>query len=140
MKRYFIDTNIFLRFLIKDAPSPNQACIDFFKAVKSNRLQAACSDLVLAEIAWTLNSYYKFPKQQIADSLNSIRHLRGVLWSNRFDTSLALQLYQENNVKFIDSLLSSIPQIQSGRWTIVSYDHDFDKLRLNRLEPQQISA
>lgn len=140
MKRYFIDSNIFLRLLSKEDEKTFKACNTFLKLVKYNEVKAACSDIVLAEVSWTLKTFYKFPKPEIITASRSIINFKSLLWTNKFDHRLALNLYQEHGVKFIDCLIASIPQIQSGEWTIVSYDKDFDKLKVSRIEPHQIKV
>ncbi len=55
-----------------------------------------------------------------------------------YDFKVALKIYAEKNVKFIDALIASIPQIQAKEWTVISYDRDFDKIGINRKEPMGI--
>ena len=140
MKRYFIDSNIFLRFLSKENETTYTECANFLKSVKSNKVSAASSHFVLTEVIWTLQRSYKFSKKEVIPAAKSILNMRGIYWTNKVDPLASLDLYQDKGIKFIDSFLASIPQIQSKQWTIVSYDKDFDKLNLPRLEPDQVKS
>jgi predicted nucleic-acid-binding protein len=42
---------------------------------------------------------------------------------------------ERHKAKWIDCLIASAPDIQSGETAVVSYDRDFDRLGVVRLEP-----
>lgn len=65
-------------------------------------------------------------------------NLRGLKVVDGYQISLALLYYRSKSVKFIDAMIASIKQISAKKWTIISYDQDFDKLDLIRLEPNQV--
>ncbi|MFH1602172.1 MAG: PIN domain-containing protein [Candidatus Shapirobacteria bacterium] len=136
--KYFIDTNIFLRVLIKENEAVFNDCLRFLQKVKAGKIKAITASLVLAEIAWALSSYYEFAPRKVALSVRGILNLKGLNIMDKYDHLLALQLFESKKVKYIDALLASIKEIQTGKWTIVSYDKDFDKLKIKRLEPKKI--
>lgn len=47
-------------------------------------------------------------------------------------------MFEQKPVKFIDALLASIKEIKEKKWKVVSYDRDFDKLGVVRIEPKEI--
>ncbi len=51
---------------------------------------------------------------------------------------VALEYFEAHNVKFIDALIASGPSFVKGEFILVSYDHDFDKLGIQRIEPDKI--
>lgn len=138
--KYFIDTNIFLRTLIKEDEKSFKDCYQFLEAVRMNKIKGVTSCLVIAEIAWTLSSYYQFSRQDIAKALESVSNLRGLKVVDDYELPLALLFYRSKNVKFIDAMIASIEQVSAKKWTIISYDQDFDRLDLIRREPNQITA
>ena len=135
---YLIDTNIFLRGLIKEDLSTFKDSINFLKKVKENKVKAVTTHLILAELAWTLSSFYKVPKKEVILSIKSIINLRGVDLIDSYDINLAISIYEKLNVKFIDSMIASIRKIQNKEWAIISYDKDFDKIGVTRCEPGDI--
>ena len=136
--KYFIDTNIFLRVLIKENKKAFSNCSEFLEKVKTNKIKGVTASLVLVEIAWTLSSYYKFSRKKTAQAVKSVINLRNLKIIDDYDHPLALELFENNKVKFIDACIVSIKEIQLKKWPIVSYDKDFDKLGVKRLEPGQL--
>ncbi|MGB6839051.1 MAG: PIN domain-containing protein [Microgenomates group bacterium] len=136
--KFFVDTNIFLRTLIREDEETYQDCYKFFEFVKLNKIKAVTSHIVLAEIAWTLSSYYGFSKKKVAQALKGIINLRGLAFSDSYQALSALDMFEQKPVKFIDALLASIKEIKEKKWKVVSYDRDFDKLGVVRIEPKEI--
>lgn len=137
-KAYFVDTNIFLRALINDDEKVYTDVLAFLEGIKNNRFKAYSSSLVLAEIVWTLSSFYKLGKIDVVKSLESIINLNGLMFVENQDSTKALDLYKSHNVKYIDCLICSGLNKTKKIWTIVSYDVDFDKLGISRVEPKNI--
>lgn len=137
---YFIDSNIFLRVLAKENPQIFDECVGLLTKIRNKGSGTAfyTGNLVVAEVAWTLASYYKAPKDLIIKGLGSIFNTGNIKFVEDYDFKVALKIYAEKNVKFIDALIASIPQIQAKEWTVISYDRDFDKIGINRKEPMGI--
>lgn len=136
--KYFIDSNIFLRTLLKDVESNFDDCLAFLKAVKKGEIRAFSSNLVLAEINWTLTRFYKFSKAKTISALNSIISLKKLKFIDDYEPPLAMKIYQLHKIKFIDAVLASNPTIFKRQIIIISYDRDFDKLKVLRQEPKQV--
>lgn len=138
MKKYFLDTNIFLRFLVGDNKKMLGECLTLFDSIKGGKVDAVTSNVVLSEVVWTLGSLYKYPKSKIIDAIKGILGFPGIKIIDGCMILIALEIYQGVNIKFIDSLIASIDDIYNGRWVVVSYDKDFDKLGVIRKEPSEI--
>lgn len=135
---YFVDTNIFIRVLIGDNKRQYTECLMFLKALKENKISAVTNTVVLSEIAWTLTSYYKIPKIQVIKSLRGLLQVRGLKIIDNYDHMLALDIYEKYVMKYIDALIMSNEAFFKKELVIVSYDRDFDKLKLVRKEPKEI--
>ena len=133
---YFIDTNVFIRVLVKDNEKFFRECLSFLNLIKKDEIRAFTSTLVLSEVEWVLDGFYKFEKQKVIEALDGIIKLKNLKIIDKFDPQLALDIFQKNNVKFIDALISSNPQIFQMKIIIISYDKDFDKLNVKRKEPK----
>lgn len=136
---YFIDTNIFLRAFHKENEKSFLECVTFLKAVKENQFEAQTATIVLTEVVWTLNSFYKISKGKIIEGLQSIVNMNGLKIIDTYNHSFALQLFERYSVKYIDALIASISPIIDKEMTVVTYDRDFDKLKVLRQEPSGIS-
>ena len=136
--RYFIDTNIFLRVLVQDDEKTFPECLKLLEKVRQNQIQAVTSVLVLAEINWTLLRFYKFPKERVVEGIRSISVLKNLTFIERFHVPSAIALYQMYSVKFIDALIVSSPLVVNREMKVISYDTDFDKLKVERVEPGEL--
>ena len=138
MKRYFVDTNVFIDIIMKRDEKRFRQCSRFFQKVKLNKIKAVTGNVVLAELIWTLKSFYGIGKEEIARRIKSIIKLRGIKLVDNYDPLRAIDLYQSKSIKYIDALIASIRPIQEKKWTVVSFDKDFDRIAVNRKEPGKI--
>ncbi|MFA6436923.1 MAG: PIN domain-containing protein [Candidatus Paceibacterota bacterium] len=135
---YFIDTNIFLRMIVKDDKQSAKDCELLFNKIKQGEISATISTLILAEIQWTLKSFYGLEKQQITTILKSISEMKYLKIRDKHNATVMLELYEKHNVKFIDALIASCPDILNKKMTVISFDKDFDKLKILRKEPKDL--
>ena len=133
---YLIDTNVFLRTLVKEDEAAHEDCKDLLQAVKMNKIKAMTCNLVLAEVMWTLLSFYKVDRSLATESVKAIVNLRGLKLVDGYRPLLALELFEEKRVKFVDAMLASIQEVGLGKVVVVSYDQEFDKLGVVRKEPR----
>ncbi len=136
--KYFIDTNIFIRVLELEDKKVFDECHKFLNLVKNSKIKAFTSSTVLSEIVWVLGSSYNESKNNIDRGLSSILKLNNLKVFDKYDFSKTLDLYSNFSVKFIDALIASNPEIQSKKMIVVSFDKDFDKLGVKRLEPKDV--
>ena len=135
--RYFLDTNIFLRFLVIEDKRAHGACKELLRRIRSKKIKAITSSLVLAEIVWVLQSFYKFPKERVIEALRVFYGI-GLVLNDRVNIGAALDLYESKNVKFVDALIASHPLLQKKGISIISYDTDFDSLGVTRVTPEAV--
>ncbi|MEW6574257.1 MAG: PIN domain-containing protein [Bacillota bacterium] len=134
-KARVLDANIILRFLTNDIPEQANRCSALLKRVESGVEQVLLPDLVLADIVWILEKFYKQPKQRIYDLLIPLLNLRGLRFSNKKTAREALRLYTAKNLDWTDAFTAAQMLIKN-QGEIYSYDKDFDKLEsVTRLEP-----
>ena len=54
-----LDANVILRFLTNDVPEQADRCIDLLKRVEAGTEEVWLPELVLADIVWTLEKFYR---------------------------------------------------------------------------------
>ena len=57
---------------------------------------------------------------------------------DKYNYEGALRIYNDKSVKYIDALISSIDNVSSREWIVISYDKDFDKIGVIRMEPDAV--
>lgn len=134
---YFIDTNVFLRTLLRDDEKTFRDCVNFLGMVKKKQVRAYTSTLILAELNWILLKFYKVPKEKALQSLYSVLTLNNLKFADDFNQNLGIKIYEKHPIKFIDALIASNPEIQNKEMIVISFDKDFDKLGIIRQEPKE---
>lgn len=130
-----LDANVILRFLTNDVPEQANRCAELLKRVEAGAEEVWLPDLVLADIIWILEKFYKQPKKQICELLVPILNLRSLRFSSKKTAQKALRLYVEKNLDWTDAVIAAQLLACQPR-EIHSYDRDFDKIEgITRLEP-----
>lgn len=102
-KRAIIDTNFLVHYLTEDDPSKaNEVKRLLLKAAKGELLLLIPS-VVIAELVWVLQSFYKLDRSEIVPLLNAILHTRGVEVSDKALVSNAIAIYGNTMIDFIDA-------------------------------------
>lgn len=135
---YFIDTNIFLRVIVKDDKNKAAECERVVELIRSGTIRATTAHIVLAELVWTCLGFYQIGKVDVIKLARALAALPHLLIYDDFDVLYGLSQYERHNVKFIDALIASHTKIARDGATVLSYDTDFDKMGIARVEPAQI--
>jgi predicted nucleic acid-binding protein len=93
------------------------------------------SGMVIAELVWTLLSYYKVPKAEVVEKVTVIVGTKNLSIPDKHIVADALVLYARKNIDFIDAY-NSIFMRYHGLREIYSYDADFELMEdIQRREP-----
>lgn len=126
-KRFYADTNIFIRYLTNDPPDQAARARKIFEQVSAGAFELFICDLVAAEIIYVLESVYELKKSEISEKLLAIAELDNVVMENRAIILEALELYKEKNLDFTDAYTASHIK-KSAHTKICTFDDDFKKL------------
>lgn len=125
MSKKILDTNILIRFLTNDTPQLARQSEAIFAKAQKNEL--IIPDLVFAEIVFVLMSFYKLEKQEVVEKL------RVVIEFEKFNTNeqllnTTLNIFEENNISFIDAYLLANLQ-RNPDYELISFDKRLMKLK-----------
>ena len=135
MRNKFVDTNVFLTYLTQDDPSTYERCREMFKKALEGEIALSTSGMVIAELIWTLLSYYKVPKAEVIEKVSVILATENLFIPDKDVLADALVLYARKNIDFIDAYNTVFMKYQGLR-EIYSYDEDFDPIEdIERKEP-----
>ena len=103
IERVFADTNLFLRYLTNDLPAQADAVERLLHRAAAGEVVLVTNSLVIAEIVWTLESYYGLSRSSIKDKIFAILNTAGLeAWEG--DLLLeAIFWYADKNIDFIDA-------------------------------------
>jgi predicted nucleic acid-binding protein len=135
MENKFVDTNVFLRYLTRDDLSKYERCREMFKKALEGEIAISTSGMVIAELIWTLLSYYKVPKADVIEKVFVILGTENLFIPDKDALADALVLYARKNIDFIDAYNAVFMKYHGPR-EVYSYDRDFETIEdIERKEP-----
>jgi len=133
----FLDTNILLRYLTHDDEKKAQRALNLLMRIEEGEEKVITSSLVIFETIFTLQRFYKVPKQRIKELILPIISLRGLQLPRKNLYYHAFDLYVTKNISFADAYNAAYMLAEQVS-NIYSWDTDFDKIEgIVRLEPQE---
>ena len=136
MNKHFVDTNVFLRYLTNDDPRKADRIERLLKRAIEGNISLLTNLMVVAELVWTLESYYGLSRSQISENLTLILNTPNLEIPERQRILKALMLYAEKNIDFADAYNAHFAKDQ-GVSSIFTYDkRHFDRIEwMKRAEP-----
>ena len=128
-ERIFADTNLFLRYLTNDVPAQADAVEKLLRRASDGEVILTINSLVIAEIVWTLESYYGLSRSDIRDKVLAILNTPGLEAENGVLLLEAIFWYADKNIDFIDAF-SAAWMFAEGLETTYS----FDRKHFSRIE------
>ena len=134
MKKVFIDTNVFLRFLLADHKTQSPATKKLFTEAKNGKIILITHSLVIAEIIFTLDSFFNLSKKEIIKKINIILLFKELEIVEKNVLLQSITFYKQKNIDFIDTFIASFAF--KNKIDICSFDRDFDKIKeVKRVDP-----
>lgn len=138
----FVDTNIFLAYLVQPISEEDEgksdACRALFDRVIAGEEEITTSETVIAEIAYILGSprQFRLPPQDIVSRLKPIVALPGLKITNKRTYLRALDIFAAHpRLGFEDAVSAAIVERMNPS-ELYSYDRDFDRVEeVTRIEP-----
>jgi predicted nucleic-acid-binding protein len=127
-----LDTNVLVRFLVRDDKRQAETIYRVFKKAESDREVFFVPLLVVLETVWVLESVYEIPRQEILDSVNELI-LMPIL---KFETQPAILNFissaRETKMDLSDLLIAHSAKF-SGCECVLTFDKRASNFRLFEL-------
>jgi len=127
--RLFADTNLFLRYLTNDVPAQAEAVEQVLRRAAAGEFVLVTNSLVMAEIVWTLETFYQLPRPSITEKVLAILNTPGLEVTEGDLMLQAVTWYAEKNIDCIDAY--------NGAWMRgigLQMACTFDRRHFSRLE------
>jgi len=134
MTDLWVDANVLLRLLTGEPPDFAQRSLRLAERAERGEVTLRLSPIVVAEIVWVLNSFYRYSRSQIAEVLLPLVTTEGIVLDEADQVIAALNKMATANVDFLDAFLAEVARRECG--TIVSFDRDFRRLDIPWIEPE----
>lgn len=123
----FVDTNIFLRYILKNVPAQSKQAKQILEQVEMGKIEFWTTQWVIAELIWTLSlRKYGFDRKKVYNFIRTFIGLKGLTVENGDLILEALKLSEEKSIGFTDCL-NSILSRQNEVSQVYSFDKHFDK-------------
>ena len=126
-KRAVIDTNLLVRYLTEDDPSKANDVKRLLLKAAQGEVRLLIPSVVIAELVWVLQSFYKLERSEIVPLLNAILHTHGVEVSEKLVVSEAITLYRDGTIDFIDAWIISFAKT-AGIRAVYTFDRKHFKI------------
>ena len=127
----FVDTNILVRHLTGDPPVMAERATAFLAAEPALYL----TDLIVAETVYILESFYKAPREQVAEAMRSLVAMRSMVTVDPALLLRAIEVYELDRLDFAEAYLVACAE-STGIGSVASFDKAIDRVpTVTRVEP-----
>lgn len=125
--RYYLDTNIFLRYFLGDNQKQFVLAKAFFKDAKQMDLDLVVSIEILLEFEYVLRKVYQIEKAVVLKYLNTIVSNQFIHVHESDVFTVAMSLFEKCNADIVDCVLFARSVKTSSE--IFTFDKDFVKIK-----------
>ena len=126
-----VDTNVLVRHLTGDPPEQAERATRYLAGADELLLP----DLIFAEVAYVLDSYYEVERVRLAETLRSILAFPAVRVLDRELLQRTVEVYEVHRLDFADAYLVATAE-RTGVGVIASFDRSIDRVgTIRREEP-----
>jgi predicted nucleic-acid-binding protein len=127
----FVDTNILVRHLTGDPPVMAERATALLAAEPALYL----TDLIVAETVYVLESFYKAPREQVAEAMRSLVAMRSMVTVDPALLLRAIEVYEVDRLDFAEAYLVACAE-STGIGSVASFDKAIDRVpTVTRVEP-----
>lgn len=127
----FVDTNVLVRHLTGDPPAQAAKATAYLQ----HGVELLLPDLILAEVAYVLESFYETPRTQVAETLRAVLAFPAIRVVDAELLLRAVEAYDAHRLDFADAYLVASAE-RTGIGEIVSFDRAIDRVgTVRRVEP-----
>jgi predicted nucleic acid-binding protein len=128
----FVDANILIRHLTGDPPEQAERATRYLRAADELLLP----DLILAEVAYVLESFYGTPRTQAAATLRAVLAFPAIRVIDADLLQRAIEVYDVLRLDFADAYLVASAE-RTGVGVVASFDRGIDRaVTIRREEPR----
>lgn len=126
MEQIIVDTNILLRFLLRDIEEQYQIAKKLFLKSRTKKIKLIIPQIVIFEIFFNLQKYYQLDKDFIVEKVKNLLTADFLEIQDKDIFKLAIRIFGNYNLDFVDCFLIAKAQISGAK--IISFDNKLNKL------------
>ena len=107
MNTWFVDANVFLRFLTIDDQGQHGQAARLLSKASRGELRLVCGPPVLFELSWTLRAAYKVAREKVLEILSAVYSMPCLTMTDARLVETALTLADTAGVEFPDAYIAA---------------------------------
>jgi predicted nucleic-acid-binding protein len=127
-----IDTNILVRFLVRDDLKQGESVKNFFAMSQKKGEYLFISNVVVLELLYVLESVYEYNREEIVNAINALLKINIFKFENHNLLSEFINISKTTNIELPDLLVGLISKYAGCRSTI-TFDKSASKSNLFKL-------
>lgn len=128
-----LDTNVVLRFVLGDDASHQRQAARLFAEAEEGKVRLLLPSLVVAQIVWTLESFYQASREYITGVLRALVTTPGVIPLEPRIIPRCVEIYGAYNIEIVDAYLVALAE-ETKTLTVATFNRKhfrhFPQLRL----------
>lgn len=129
MSHFIVDTNAFLRLLLNDVPQQADKVEKLLKETKVKKHKLIVPQIVIFELTFALEKYYKLPKAEIVEKLDAVLAMDYLEIQDRTILQEALSTFKNKSLSLVDCFIFCFAKKSNAQ--IFSFDKNLQKLQSN---------
>ncbi|MBP7706868.1 MAG: PIN domain-containing protein [Candidatus Aminicenantes bacterium] len=134
MTAWFVDANVFLRFLTLDDRGQHEKAARLFESARRGECRLVTGPPVLFEVAWTLRAAYKVPKDRVLEALSAVFAMPEMSLTDAALVAAALSLAAATGAEFADAYVAASGRAAECTGVATFNRKDFQKLGVSLAE------
>lgn len=128
LKRYFIDTNLIVRFITGQPEDQAKIAAQFLQKSDRGEIVIYINPIVVAEVVFVLTGkVYGYNKDTVVEALIGFLDNPAFIVQELESLQTALDLFAKHNVDFVDAYIGASAKM--SRASVATFDQDFKKFR-----------
>ena len=134
MMSWFVDSNVFLRFLTVDDQGQHPKAARLFEAARRGECRLVTGPPVLFELAWTLRAAYGTPTARVIEILSAVFATPGMTLTDASMVAEALSLAEASGSEFADAYVAARSRAAGCSGVATFNRKDFARLGVEQAE------
>ncbi len=127
MKKYLLDTNVILRFLLQDNKKYYQIALNYFKKAQQKQIEIDIIPEAILELDYVLRGVYNLSKNEVVNILSKLIKTPYINIENRDLMLNIIEEYEKKSVDLFDVYLFYLAKNKKSE--VITFDRDFKKLK-----------
>lgn len=110
VEEVLLDSNVILRHALGDDPAHGRQALWLFEQAGAGSLRLLVPSLVIAQVVWTLESFYRASREYITGLLQALLETPGVTALEPRVASRCLEVYAAHRIEIVDAYLVALAE------------------------------